>query len=483
MMSKKKIAVIILIAILMPIGGVTGFELYQRVAISNCKFILDRIEVSDFRAPDVSLIGIPNIILSVASGSVTGGLGTVLGLIELAWTVINVADTVNRVIAETSFTLNLYVKIENPSSMSVKIDRADIGVIINDYTLSTVYVHDLQEIPPQGISVIPVRGLAFTLKDAIEVVSRIISNDYRVDLEFPITTYMRTLFVEVPINGKLLTSFYLLPHKPILTDMQIDSLNGLFQITVRNDYDVPLIGELKIGLLKDPFWSVDTGWINSVRLSFFHDFLNIPLWSEYVEINPSDTATLTITYSNLEPNGRHVFITLWTPNVQRLPYKATLQVGDLPLTTHTGYLNMENSLLQIAQSVVYHLSNDFGYVGNNEFRTHVQVTGAWWEDSHGNRITSAWKGQIVKGCVSISTDMCGTFALITRKDIALWLDSDWASSSSFLKTAEATFYTDFLVDTSQSYGGWPGQCRGYFIKIVVNGIQIYEMTDTRLTIS
>jgi len=279
-MSKKRLLIIISIAILMPIGGVTGVELYHRVAISNCRFSLDRIEVSDFTAPDVSLLGIPDALMSVASGSVTGGLGTVLALLESARAVINVASCINSVITETSFTLDLYVKIENPSPISVKIDRADIGVVINDYTLSTVYIQDLQEIPPHGSNVIPIKGLTFTLKDAIEVVSRIVSRDYRVDLEFPIITYMKTLFMEVPIHGELLTSFYLIPHKPTLTNVQLDPLNGLFKITVSNNYDVPMIGELKVGLLKDPFWSVDVSWINFVRIAFFHDFLTIPVWSE-----------------------------------------------------------------------------------------------------------------------------------------------------------------------------------------------------------
>ena len=196
-----------------------------------------------------------------------------------------------------------------------------------------------------------------------------------------------------------------------------------------------------------------------------------------MQINPSDTATLSITYSNLKPNGRHVFITFWTPDVQKLPYKAALHAGNWALASHTGHLSIENSLLQIAQSVGYYLSNDFGYVGNNEFQTHVQVTGAWWEDIHGNKITSAWKGQTVKGCVSISTDMCGTFTLSIRKDIAFGLDKQWESSSWFLNMAEPTLFAEFSVDASQSYGGWLGQCRGYFINVVVNGIEIYKMDE------
>lgn len=484
-MARRKLVVIVLVVLLMPIGAVAGFESYQRVAVSNCSFKLDRIEVSDFRVPDVSLLNIPSIIMSIASGSVTGGLGTVLGLIELARTLINVANTIEGVLAETSFTLDLYVEIENPSFMSVKIDRADIDVILNDYPLDTIYIQNLLEIPPHGRNVVPVKGLTFTLKDAIEVVNRIVGNDYRVDLEFPITTYMKTLFMEVPIDGKLLTSFYLLPHKPTLADVQLDPLNGLFQVELRNDYDVPMLGELKVGLLKDPFWSADIGWINFVRIAFFHDFLNIPVWSEYFEIDPNDTASLTIKYSDLKPNARHVFITFWTPDVQKLPYKATLQVGDLLATTRMGYLNLENSLVRTAQAVVYHISNDFGYVGNKEFRTHVQVAGAWWEDINANRITSARKDQTVKGCVGISTDMCGVFDVSVRKDIAFWADSEWRSSSSFLMTDDATLYVEFSVDSSQSYGGWPGQCRGYFIKVVVNGIQIYEMGEypPRLAIS
>ena len=476
-MARRKLVVIVLVVLLMPIGAVAGFESYQRVAVSNCSFKLDRIEVSNFRVPDVSLLNVPSIIMSITSGSVTGGLGTVLGLIELARTMINVVNTIEGVLAETSFTLDLYVEIENPSFMSVKIDRADIGVILNDYPLDTIYIQNLVEIPPHGSDVIAVKGLTFTLKDAIEVVSRIIGNDYRVDLEFPITTYMKTLFMEVPINGKLRTSFYLLPHKPTLANVQLDTLNGDFQVEIRNDFDVPMFGELKVGLLKDPFWSADIGWINFVRIALFHDVLNIPVWSEYLEIDPNDTASLAITYSDLKPNGRHIFIAFWTPDVQRLPYKATLQVGNVPLTTRMGYLNVENSLVRIAQAAVYHISNDFGYLGNKEFHTHVQVTEAWWEDIHANRITSAWIGQTVKGCVDISTDMCGIFDVSIRKDIAFWADSEWRSSSSFLATDDSTLYVEFSVDTSQSYGGWPGQCRGYFIKVVVNGIQIYEMGE------
>lgn len=474
-MSKKKLVIIVLVAILTPIGAVSGFEFYQRFAVSNCKFSFDRVELSDFKAPEISTLGVPSIITSLAAGSVTGTLGTVLAAVESAWTVINIANTIDSVLSETSLTLDLYVKIDNPSPIAVKIDRADIGVIINEYALSTVYIQNLQEIPPYASNTIPIKGLTFTLKDAIEVISRIVNADYRVDLEFPITTYMKTLFAEIPIRGKLLTSFYLMPRKPILTNVQRDPLNGIFQVTLGNDYDVPMIGELKVGLLKDPFWPVDIGWINFVRIAFFHDLLNIPVWTEYFEINPTDTATLTITYSDLKPNARHVFITLWIPDLRKIPYRTTLQIGTLPLTTHCGYLNVESSLVQCAQSVIYHLSENSGYVDNNEFRTHVQVTDAWWEDIHGNRITSASKGQTVNGYVTISTDMCGTVDLSIRKDMAFWPDSEWRSSSSFLKAAVATLHVEFTVDISQSYGGWPSQCRGYFIKVAVNGIDVYQM--------
>jgi len=320
--------------------------------------------------------------------------------------------------------------------------------------------------------------LTVNLRNLIQVVSRIIQNDFKTSFNFNITTYLPTLFGEVALDVKLTATFYLIPPSPTVTITKRDSLHGYYDITLTNVWDVPVNGTLMIGLLKDPLLSADNGLINFLRVRLLESIYEVRQQS--VVINPHDSSVVAIDYSmELCPNARNVVVALWKPNMQLTPYTLTAQLANFQQSNY-GFIRIGYDTLR---SIVYYLKRNFGYLGNYDFVTSATVTRSWWEDNKGSEIVSVSKGQSVLGCISLSTNMRGSLTIEVWKDIAwtlliIWPDVKWTKNSLVVTSESFTNKITFTVDPSQSYGGWPGQCRGYYLKVFLNGVTIFQMSSS-----
>jgi hypothetical protein len=468
--SRSTIIITIAIPVLI-LSGVLGYEFLQRAAIKSCELQLDHIEASaDFPVERVLQEAVPSLLLSSILGSPIPLESAIAVLLPISRN-LNLEQIALKFLEDTTLTLDFYIKVKNPSIVPVKIDQADIRITINDYYLDTVQIPRTYDIYPGSTQVVAITGLRITLRDVASTAMKIFQDNFRVNVRLDITSHMRTLLGLFDVDGFLITSFRLIPKPPRVV-ASLDSMAGTCQVNLQNLDSIPVEGTAIIYLLQDPFWPTDIGLINWLRPRVEH----LQKWETSLILQAGEERILEfLDITGLMPNKKNAAIVLWEPRFDQIPYQLTAQFGSLQ-TSYSGTFHIQP--LQTTRRVVYLLTQNFGYLGQHEIRPSAVVTDFYWLDIDNNRVTSASKGDTITGIIHLSTQTRGTLKVSVRKDIALSPDIEWETAS--FQVTESTYRAtiSFQIDPNEYYGNGPQQCRGYFLKVELNGISILEMESS-----
>lgn len=463
----------LIIAIILPIlvvAAILGYEFLQRAAIRNCQFKIERVEVlANFPVEGMLQEVVPPLLLSTILGP-AGPLESIVEMVLPISSNINLEHIAQEFIEQTTLSFDFYIRVTNPSYIAVKIDRADIRITVNDLSLGTVQIPNSYEIPSGASQLVEVTGLKATLADLASTALKILQDDFLVNVRLDLTSHMKTLLSLIDIEGTLTASFRLIPKPPTVI-ASLDSMAGTCQIDLQNRDSVPMEGSAIVYILQDPKLPTNVGLINWLRPRVEQ----IQKWEMPVALQPGEDKMLQMSGISLKPNSHNVAVVLWNPRFDLIPYQLSAQFGPFQ-TSSDGTFPLQ--MLQTTRMVVYLLTHDFGYLGQHQILPFVTVSDVCWLDSNGNRISEASIGDIITGSVRLSTEMSGTLRLSVRKDMAYATDIGWQTSSFQVTESSYQATISFQVDTSERYGSGMQECRGYFLKVELNGFPIYEMESS-----
>lgn len=467
MVSRKSLAAVLAVIVL-SIGMPSGYIIAQRIAVTSCKFTFNHVEIKNVDMPSPSSVfgsTITNTLLST-----TGILEVIYPPLSVAIGALNLANKLQQFLSETEITMALFFKVENPSFLTVQIDRAEIALRINDIYLDTAYITKTYTIPSYDETIISITDLTIKLADLLNIVNQIMQDDFRITVSFDITSHLPTLLGEIPVSGSGDFTIDLIPQSPSVEITNRGSLYGIFDITITNRQTLPLSGTLMCGLLREPFWSADSSFINFLRARLSEEVYKIQ--EILISVDPEKSDTVTVDYSEaLQPNANNYLVTLWVPEMTVLPYTANFHIAGFQSTT---YGNMPFSEFQTIRSIIYYLKRDFGYLGNHGFQTSANFDVYWLRN--GRNTDLAYVGEEIECSTTITTNMLGVLTLEMLKDKAF--DEIWVSNDFTISEYEETFNQAFIVDPDQSYELWV--CWGYFARAKINGYSIPSTSGTKL---
>lgn len=465
-MTRRRIAIIAVVLLVFVLLSVLGYEFLQRVAIKSCTFELDRVEASvEFPVESMLQEVVPISLLSTLGSPVSleSAITELLPLYED----LNLEQVALKFLENTILALDFYVSVENPSIVSVKIDQADIRIIINGYYLDTVQIPQTYEISPGSTQVIAIRDFKVTLGDVASIAIKILQDEFLVNIRLDTTSHMRTLLGLFDVEGSLITSFYLIPKSPKVV-ATLNSMTGICKVNLQNLNPTPIEGIAMIYILQDPLWPTDIGLINWLRPRIEQ----LQKWEASLTLQAGEERILEFSDISLIPNKKNYVIFMWEPRFDQMPYQLTAQFGPLQKSA-SGFFRIQP--LQTTRKIIYLLTQNFGYLGQHEVYPFATVTDSYWLDANNNRITSVSKGDMITGAIELSTQTRGILKISVYKDMVLSSDREWKTVS--FQVAEMTYHTtiSFQADPYENYGNNPGQCRGFFLKAELNGVPVLEM--------
>ncbi len=461
---------VVLVLVLAPLG----YGFVQRTAISSLDFDFDKFELTDIDFSETQTFGsVQNVVLNAENPSIS-----MLDDIQSLRSSIATPETfLLDLIANTRLTYSMFVHVSNPSIVEAVIDRAQVDISINGKTLPNPIVLTQQyRIGPGQTAEIELKGISVSGKEAAVVLYNLATDKFVLDVDFAVTSYFPTIFGEMPVPATVNLQMYLVPPKPSykafaepgqspIQQASYDSSSKSYQLSFMNENNVPISGELEVGVLKGNFLCnpaciapIDSGFATFVRIKGSSLFDVQVFRSEALDLKSGDSYTMNVADPVLRSNANSAFITRWAPDYDRIPYIMNSEILGIKKTSTGEY---QTGSFATVRKVAYHVVNDFGYVGSQEFVSPDKSTILY---------LSASDHEVAKGSsISFSgrlTDKEGNG--ISGKHIVI-KDDDPANPDDFLVststdisgefrvswTAEDTEFWDNVVDVYAAFEGDP----------------------------
>jgi protocatechuate 3,4-dioxygenase beta subunit len=382
---------IVLLAAILPLA----YSAAQRFAVTGLSFEFDRLELVNFEMPENSL-------KRILEGNIDA--------IGLAGELAKVAADENYrnqlyldTIANTRFNYDVFLKVHNPFFVDAVVDRATINIKVNDHAMSRQIVLSKQQTISAGSSsIVELKDISFTLADVSNIATLTASNDYRLVIDMAVTSYYPTLLigdVTVPANVNIKT--FIVPPKPSFENnsfrMISDTVNS-YQLSIRNNYELPLYGKLQVGAYKGSLQcpsgcTPKNGMFTLVRTWVYENHNNFAValldtfqqaTDPYTVLSYSDVTldagqskSFNIGDPDLRSNSQSSFVLRWEPDYYRIPYTTTTEIAGTYSTAKSDYFSIADLkptlgeygvvAAALSEQAVYYVTRDFGYLGDVQF--------------------------------------------------------------------------------------------------------------------
>ncbi len=367
---------VVMVLVMAPLG----YGFVQRTAISSLDFDFDKFELTDIDFSETQTFGsVQNVVLNAENPSIS-----MLDDIQSLRSSIATPETfLLDLIANTRLTYSMFVHVGNPSIVEAVIDRAQVDVSVNGKTLPNPIVLTQQyRIGPGQTTEIELKGISISGREAAVVLYNLATDRFVLDVDFMITSYFPTVLGEIPVPATVNLQMYLVPPKPSykafaepgqspIQQASYDSSLKSYQLSFTNENNVPISGELEIGVLKGNFLCnpaciapVDSGFATFIRIKGSSLFGVQVFRSEPLDLKSGDSYTMNVADPVLRSDANSAFITRWAPNYDKIPYIMNSEILGIKKTSTGEY---QTGSFATVRKVAYNVVNDFGYVGSQEF--------------------------------------------------------------------------------------------------------------------
>lgn len=431
-MLNRKLLLIIGISIgIVSVVTPLAYDFLERAAVTNLKIQFNRIELSNIDFSNTqSFNSIQQIVYNLENPS----LNSLQDIQSLRFNIPTEYQLEADLVANTKYTFNAYIDVNNPSSLPVVLDRASIKTYIEGHELSgDITLPKKITISPGGSQSVELQGITISGKDIASIIANSSSKDFNLYFFFDITSYYSTIFGEIPIPIKVDLKAYPIPQKPDFDSFyRTVSNEDSYTIGVKNNHDSSLSGTLSIGALKgnsllgcDPACAgipIDNGLATFLRIKGGSLFdIETHQYSE--NLSPGQSITVNVA-PTLRNNANSALILMWEPDSSSsVPYTVTVNIAGVS-TTHSG--NFQSPELSRIGNLMYYLVRDFGYVGEREFVSAYVPEDATSQYNSGNSYNGEsvgnQVGQIIQGVTGAIAKAIQPYVPSVQESISAYAD-------------------------------------------------------------
>jgi hypothetical protein len=282
---------------------------------------------------------------------------------------LNTNDAAELFLTSTELTLNLRIKVDNPGPLDLAIDQCVAHVVAGGYNLTRFRYSSRYIVPARGEGMLALDGLMIRFENNSGLVRETMRLDFKMEMDVELECRVSTPLITRIVNGEVNTLFYLVPPIPSLEGIIVGSFLGHFLVTLTNNNEVPLRGEIVVGIVSDPTPLNDAGFMNFLVLKHSTCLadgtcLGAFSWRNEVTIDPHSEASMTIYESHLKPGSPYAIVVLWEPLFDEIPYRSTFTAGSRTINNF-GAIVLDKD--DVEAETIFQLVRSFGYLGNLKF--------------------------------------------------------------------------------------------------------------------